>query len=116
MGRKCRGVQVAIKSPDLKVIDRQVQLPKPTCLACDIYEAALALLEKSWKIGKPIRLLSVTAINLMQEGEGEQMSLFDEASSKREALERLLDNMKEKYGRSAVTTGSELGSDLFSKE
>ncbi|MDR1639835.1 MAG: DNA polymerase IV [Clostridiales bacterium] len=116
MNRKCRGVQVAIKSPDLKVIDRQVQLAKPTCLAIEIYEAALALLEKSWKIGKPIRLLSVTAINLIQEGEGEQLSLFDEGSQKREALERLLDNVKQKYGRSAVKSGAMLGSDLFSDE
>lgn len=61
--KKCYGVQVSIKDPKFKVVDRRVQLPKPTNLARTIFAAALTIVERSWKIGSPIRLLTVTALN-----------------------------------------------------
>ena len=113
-GRKCYGVQVAIKDPELKTIGRQMQLPRPTHLTKAVYEAALSLTLKAWKVGKPIRLLSVTAINLTGAGDGGQMSLFaDDAGERRqEALERSLDALRERYGGSAVRRAATLHNDL----
>jgi DNA polymerase-4 len=113
-GKKCYGVQIAIKDPDLKIIGRQARLPRPTHLTKAIYEAALSLTLKTWKVGKPIRLLSVTAINLTGARDGGQMDLFaDEAGErKQEALERSLDALRDKYGSSVVKPAATLRNDL----
>ena len=112
--KKCMGVQVAIKDPDFRVIDRQTRLPAPTNLAKTIYETALAVVESSWKLGKPIRLLTVTAIGLCGEDEGEQLSLFEAGvdDTKQEALERSMDKLKQRYGKSVVKRASVLKNDL----
>jgi DNA polymerase-4 len=117
-GKKCCGVQVSIKDPELKVIDRQTQLLVPTNLAKTIYEAAMALVERSWKLGKPIRLLTVTAINLTDEGNGGQLSLFDDTpdTARQEALERSLDALRNRYGKSVVKPASALKNDLGIEE
>jgi DNA polymerase-4 len=112
--KKCYGVQVSIKDPELKVIDRQTQLTSPTCLAKTIYETALSIVERSWKIGKPIRLLTVTAINLVDESDGGQISLFDNdaGDTRQEALERTVDELKRKYGSGIIKSASLLKNDL----
>jgi DNA polymerase-4 len=106
--RKCRGVQVTVKDPEFNVTDRQTRLENPTHLTRDIYEAALALVLRVWKPGSPIRLLTVTAIQLTSGDEGAQLSLFDDpaAAAKRESLERSLDKLKSKYGMSVVKPAS----------
>jgi len=112
--KKCNGVQVSIKDPELKVIDRQTQLPNPTHLAKTIYDTAQALVERSWKDGKPIRLLTVTAINLVDGDIGGQVSLFgdDTDDSRQEALEQTLDVLKQKYGKGIIKPASVLKNDL----
>ncbi|MDR1131852.1 MAG: DNA polymerase IV [Oscillospiraceae bacterium] len=112
--KKCYGVQLSIKDPELKVIDRQAQLQNPTNLAKSIFETAMAILERSWKIGKPIRLLTVTAISLTDESDGGQMTLFDDGAdtSRQEALERSLDMLKRRYGKSVVKPAAVLKNDL----
>ena len=113
-GKKCYGVQVSIKDPELKVIDRQAQLQNPTNLSKTIYEMALGIVERSWKIGNPIRLLTVTAINLTDESDGGQISLFSDMAGddKQESLERTLDELRQKYGESAVKPAVVLKNDL----
>ncbi|MDR1439394.1 MAG: DNA polymerase IV [Clostridiales bacterium] len=113
-GKKCYGVQVSIKNPQLKVIDRQAQLAAPTNLAKTIYESAVALVERSWRIGSPIRLLAVTAISLTGEGDGGQMTLFESAggTERREALERSLDELRRRYGKSVIKPASILKNDI----
>jgi DNA polymerase-4 len=117
-GKKCCAVQIAIKNPEFKTIDRQMQLPRPTHLAKTIYEAAEDLVRRSWKIGQPIRLLALTAIKLTAESDGGQMSLFEEGpdDSKQEALEQSLDALKKKYGTSIVKPASVLNNDLGIEE
>ncbi|MDR3209824.1 MAG: DNA polymerase IV [Oscillospiraceae bacterium] len=113
-GKKCCGVQVSIKDTELKTIDRQTQLAQPTHLEKPIFDAALALVQRSWKLGKPIRLLSVTAINLTDAGAGAQISLFDGAgdAAKQEALARAVDTLKARYGASVVKSAAVLKNDL----
>ncbi|MDR3207056.1 MAG: DNA polymerase IV [Oscillospiraceae bacterium] len=118
-GKKCRGVQVAIRDTALRTIDRQTQLPQPTHLTKTIYEAALALVLRFWKPGQPIRLLAVTAINLTDGEESGQLSLFEappQADPKQEALDKSLDDLKSRYGKTVVRPASILKNDLGIEE
>ena len=74
---KAYGIKVDIKDPSLKTISRQKQLDRPVNLMSDIRAAAMDIIRTSWRMSDPIRLLTVTAINLVDETEDEQLSLFD---------------------------------------
>ncbi|MDR3310372.1 MAG: DNA polymerase IV [Oscillospiraceae bacterium] len=113
-GKKCCGVQISIKDTALNTIDRQTRLAEPTHLEKPIYEAALELALKSWKAGRPIRMLSVTAINLTDGDGGEQLTLFGDSAeaAKREALARSVDALKRRYGKSVIKPASLLKNDL----
>lgn len=108
-------VQVTIKGADLKSIQRQKQLPLSTHLARDLEQESLALVRRHWPAGRPIRMLTVTALGLTEEPFAVQQSLFDDAPQpdpRREALERSLDQIRAKYGRNAIADASRLGNDL----
>jgi DNA polymerase-4 len=108
-------VQVTIKGADLKSIQRQKQLPMSTFLARDLAREALALVRANWPPGRPIRMLTVTALALTNEPFAVQQSLFDDAPQpdpRREALERSLDAIRAKYGKGAIADASLLGNDL----
>lgn len=112
---KAWGVKVDIKDPGFKTISRQKQLPNATHLASEIRSASMELIGSSWRISDPIRLLTITAINLTDETESEQLSLFDtdmEGREKGESIERAMDDIRKKFGDSAVTFGSVLDNDL----
>ncbi|MDR0937515.1 MAG: DNA polymerase IV [Oscillospiraceae bacterium] len=115
---KCRVVQVAIKDTNLQSITRQMTIAAPSHLASEIGAAALELIAKHWKAGKPIRTLTISGENLVpaDQAESEQLSLFDEPSARNnernEKLELTLDKIRERYGSKAVITGNILGNDL----
>ncbi len=98
-------VQITIKDPQLKSIQRQKQLPLATHLAREIEDAAWQLVRGNWDMTRPIRLLGVTALALSDEPFAVQQSLFDDAPKadpKREALEKSLDAIRGKYGKNAI--------------
>ena len=94
-GRKACGVKVDIKSPDFKTISRQKQLMRPTHLVSELVDAAMEILQASWQISQPIRLLTVTAINLIHEDSAEQLDFFGGSAEARERAERLRFSFKE---------------------
>ena len=106
---KAFGVKVDIKDPALKVISRQQQLDNPTNLSEIIADTAMQIIRKSWRTGAPVRMLTITAINLCDENESQQLSLFDDenvSTEKEEKIERTLDDIREKFGGGAITFGS----------
>lgn len=112
---KAWGVKVDIKDPGFKTISRQKQLANATHLASEIRAASMEIIRQSWRLSDPIRLLTITAINLTDESESEQLSLFDtdtESREKGESIERTMDDIRKKFGDSAVTFGSVLDNDL----
>ena len=120
---KCQGIKVDIKDPLFKTISRQKQLPLVTNLAEDIGNEVLDLIRKSWNLKDPIRMLTITAIGLTDEQEAEQLSLFateQKDREKSETIERTLDNIRRKYGGSAITFGgiinNDIGIDLYDQE
>lgn len=114
---KCMTVQVTIKDANFKVITRQKAV-SPTWLAADLVRSSMELIESSWKIGVPIRMLTITAQKLVLPDEGgEQLSLFENAQStesvkRRERLEKAMDQIRDKYGFDSVSPGSVIGNDL----
>ena len=112
---KACGVKVDIKDPSFKTISRQMQLDIPTNLSSEIKSACLALIHKSWQKDKPIRLLTVTAINLTDETESEQLSFFSKSDAEREkdiSIETAMDDIRKKFGSDAISYGKIIGNDL----
>lgn len=108
---KAATVQVTIRDPDFRDICRQRPLEFPACTARELTRAAVEIVEQCWSSHAPIRALTVTAHNLIPEGEvAEQLGLFDpDASDRRrrtEQLERTMDAIRAKYGRGALSTGA----------
>ena len=108
---KAATLQVTIRDPNFKDICRQRPLDSPTNTARELYRAAMDILEHSWKSGAPIRALTLTAHNLIPEGEAaEQLDLFQSAAPQKrdrvERLERTMDAIRSKYGRNAVTVAA----------
>ena len=112
---KAFGVKVDIKDPQFKVISRQQQLDNPTNLTETIASTSMELIRKSWRMRDPIRMLTITAINLCDENQAQQLSLFaDEniSTEKGEKAERAMDDIRKKFGSSAITFGSVIGNDI----
>ena len=108
---KASTLQVTIRDPRFKDICRQRPLDAPANTARELYRAAMDILEHSWKPGAPIRAITLTAHNLVPEGEAaEQMDLFQSAAPRRrervEKLERAMDDIRSKYGREALTVAA----------
>ena len=113
--KKAFGVKIDIKDPSLKVISRQQQLDNPTNLAETIADTAVSIIEKSWNLRHPIRMLTVTAINLCPEDQAQQLSLFSSENIQTETgekMERTMDSIREKFGRDAITFGRILQNDI----
>ncbi len=108
---KATTLQVTIRDPQFKDICRQRPLEAPTNTARELYRAAMDILARSWKSGAPIRAITLTAHNLIPEGEAaEQLDLFQSAAPQRrdkvEKLERTMDAIRSKYGKGAVTVAA----------
>lgn len=104
---KAATLRVTIRDPSFKDICRQKKLPAPTCIATDLSNAAMELIAASWNWAAPIRALTLTASELLPEGEsGEQLDLFHTDAiprrEKREKLERAMDAIREKFGSDAI--------------
>lgn len=112
---KCCGVQVTLKDIKLKTISRQQMLSQPTHLSKVITDAALQIIRRSWKISNPIRMITITGIQLVTDDQsGMQLSLFEDVKKydRREQLEAAIDMLRDKYGKSVISYGSILKNDL----
>jgi len=113
---KCTTVQVQIKTPQFKTIQRQRKLEKPTYLARELRDISLDIIKECWSMNAPIRLLGVTGSNLVNaDDDAEQISLFDEPQDKRkktEDLEKTIDQLKKRFGENSVISLSEIKKSL----
>ena len=110
---KCTAVQVTIRDPDFKDICRQKKLAAPTYVSRDLAEAAMELVRASWRERAPVRALTVTAQNLVEEGDaGEQLDLFAANAAPRrdklEKLEKAMDGIRGRFGREAISPASHI--------
>ena len=119
-GLKCQTVQVQIKSADLSVIQRQKAVGHPTNAAREIYQLALELIRASWNLSAPIRMLTITGVNLTDQDIGEQLSLEGgnsfERRERRERLESALDQVRARYGKESVSFGALVDAELLQED
>jgi len=106
-------VQITIRDPSMKTITRSRTLTAPTENTETIYEAACSLFQTHWKSGAPVRLLGVTVQNLQpRETAAVQLDLFDfEKRPKQEQIDRVMDQIRDKYGENAILKAGMIGND-----
>jgi DNA polymerase IV len=114
-GYRCGTVQVIIRDPQFKTISRQKKLTRPTHLMKEISDAAIGIIKGAWDLGSPIRMLTITGMNLVTD-ESEQISFFGDKDErlrkKREKLEETLDTIWDKFGKDSISIGTRLNNDL----
>ena len=111
-------ISVQIKSPQLNVISRQTSLNHYTWLQHEIRDMAVKLIEDNWRIGSPIRAITVGVSKLLPAGEAaEQLDLFDLMADpgqvvsgsrdreRQDKMEAAVDTLRQKMGPLAVTLG-----------
>jgi len=104
-GLYCSTVQIQIKDPLLTTISRQQKLTAPTNVTREIYEAACAIVEKSWSMSAPVRLLSVAGTNL-SDCCTEQMTLIGDTTEdkiKSAKIDRAMDSIRSRYGKDSIS-------------
>lgn len=109
-GQQAGLVCVEIKYSDFTKASHQMQLLSPTNVSDTLYRASCQLFEEFWD-GRSVRLLGVRTSKLSEAGQ-QQMNLFDMAKSeKMQKLDKALDEIRGRYGASAVVRGSKMRAD-----
>ncbi|OGO78706.1 MAG: DNA polymerase IV [Clostridiales bacterium GWB2_37_7] len=100
----CRVVCIEIRNADLENYSHQRKLFSPTSITNEIYRNVVELFKESWR-GEKIRHLGVRVTDFCSD-EFIQPSFFDEEDrDKKNALDSAIDDIRYKYGNSAVMRG-----------
>lgn len=105
---KCTVVQVQVKTPDFRTVQRQCTLPRATWLQRDLIDRAMDLIRAACGYGNMIRSITVTASGLVYSEETEeQLDMFGEAGgeSKREHVEDALHEIRQRFGKNSIRFG-----------
>lgn len=128
-GQKAGMVSVEIKYFNFETCSHQKQLLKATNSDQMICNTAIELFGELWN-GEPVRLLGIRTSKLSEEGEPEQLTIFDLQNmqydvkrkneeyntekkekhlqrKKFEDLDKALDKIRQKYGQDAVVRGGQ---------
>ena len=116
-GMKCATVQLTIKDEFLHSIQRQRSQNPPSDIAREISDTAYKILLDEWSDTRPIRMITVTATNLVHRDEvTEQIDMFapvaHEDRDKLKKREETIDKIRQKFGTAAITQGSIIESDI----
>ena len=96
-------VNVQTRTKDFIDKSHQGKLKTYTSSTKEIYSKAKELLEEMYEKGTPIRLLGMRVDNLIEKNQ-KQISLFDdEEDKKQEKLDKVVDDLKNKYGYNTIT-------------
>ncbi len=99
-------VKIKLRWSDFSTLTRQVTLPRPTNQDNEIYNAACDLLMQTWPRGKPVRLIGVGVSGLGPPAQ--QLGLWETPSEKGQRLQEALDEVRERFGRSAIKRASDI--------
>lgn len=99
-------IRLKLRWADFSTITRQTALPQPTDLDAEIAEAAIALFDKAWSVGRPVRLIGVGVSGFQDPAQ--QLGLWETPSEKGHRLQEALDDVRERFGRDAIKRASEI--------
>lgn len=116
-GLYCGAVQIGLKDAAFHSVSRQKQLSASTHLMRELLDAAMELIDRTWKPPTPIRLINVTALALTDRRETyEQLDLLapqrSEENAKLERLESVIDSLRKKYGSQVIAFGEASGKEV----
>lgn len=97
-------VTLKLKTAGFKTRTRSRSLPNPTLLADVIYETALPLLEPEAD-GTAFRLMGVGISSLTDADLADPADLLDPGATRRANAERAMDNVRAKFGDTAIRKG-----------
>ncbi len=100
-------VQLKLKTADFKIVTRRQTLDRPTQLARRLFETGSDLLRTETK-GKRYRLVGIGLADLVPLAKTDTADLFDQSGARRDAAERAMDKVREKFGSSAIKKGRSL--------
>ena len=114
---KCTAVQLTIKDEYLRSIQRQKQLGMATDISREIADAAYRIMLSEWSEHKPVRMITVTAIGLVNANDlAEQIDIFGDNNSKTreksKKREETVDKIRQKYGFDSIVQGAIIDSDI----
>jgi DNA polymerase IV len=92
-------VQLKLRYEGFETLTRQAPLSRQTREARVLYDAALALLRRTLVVGRGVRLIGLTAINL---SDAQQLTLFD-SPDRIDRLARSIDAVRGRFGERAIT-------------
>jgi len=98
-----RTVHLKVRFADFRTITRSQTLVEPTDVTCELWQAAVELLETRLPSEHlPVRLLGMGLSGFDRSGE-KQRQLFDEDESRRQGrLDRVTDQIRARFGPSAI--------------
>jgi DNA polymerase IV len=105
--RQARSITLKLRYADFTTIIRSRTLPEATDSDGPIFSSVSVLLEKALSSEKqPVRLIGVGVSNLVEPGR--QLTLLEPPSERLARLNRTIDNIRDKYGFTAIQTGQTL--------
>ena len=110
--QRLRGTTVClwVRDCDLKSFTAQHRLRGGTALASEICRSAMALFQKHYRWGKPVRSLGISVSGLEDVDGDAQLSMFPDAGRERRyELEDTVGEIRRKFGSSAILRASLIG-------
>lgn len=109
-----KGVMLSLRDNNLAFREYQCRLSAPTRTTKELVERALQLFKEKYGWEHPLRAVCIRAINLVNEDKPIQLSLLDNQKKreKQEKIERTADEIREIYGKNAVTLGCAMNTKL----
>jgi DNA polymerase-4 len=99
-------IKLKLRWQDFTTLTRQATLPNSTNDDLEIYAAVKDLFNKTWKKGKPVRLLGVGVTQFSKPVK--QLSLWDAPSKKDVNLFAAVDVLRDRYGKNTIMRGTDL--------
>lgn len=104
--RMANVISVEMVDTQFRRSSHQMTLLSPTHNTDTIHKTACTLFDELWE-GEPIRLLGIQTSKLISEEAERQMNLFEyESDEKKEKLDRAIDQIRNRYGSSAIQRAS----------
>lgn len=113
-GVRGSGVHLDLRSSSLSHVSKQTLLKSAVCSGRDIERVASSLMRQIWHEEYPLRTISVSVFDLVDEQKGTQISLFDDDKRrKNESLERAIDKIRGKYGADTIMRAGLIANDFI---
>ncbi|MBP2640980.1 MAG: polymerase [Firmicutes bacterium] len=101
-GVKCKTVAIYVRNTELFSFERQGALRNPSSLSSEIVSKAMELFVSHYSWDKPIRSIGVRGANLVTADQHVQLELFEEDNTKVEALEKMMDGIRKRFGHYSI--------------